>query len=185
MLQRYHHGCAVRERCHRTLGHRGLHRQDAHLRIGMLQWRRAMSYRLACEASDVIAAVAPVDFDCMVGGGCGTCNPKRPVTEIQFRGTGDTLVPIAGAQPNFERWGEINECTGAGGMIPTQTSYAKALYADRSAQISLLRVGRQDTVPVESSAGMKTLVGGEGFFAAADHFPLTGAVNDRINGQTI
>lgn len=72
----------------------------------------AMSYRLACEAADVIAAVAPVDFDCVVGGRCGSCNPGRPITQIQFRGTNDTLVDYAGAGPNFERWGEINECTG-------------------------------------------------------------------------
>lgn len=73
----------------------------------------AMSYRLACEASDLIAAVAPVDFDCVVGGGCGDCNPGRPVTEIQFRGTDDSLVPYSGAEPNFETWGEINECSGS------------------------------------------------------------------------
>jgi polyhydroxybutyrate depolymerase len=76
----------------------------------------AMSYRLACEAADVIAAVAPVDFDCVVGGGCGNCSPSRPITEVQFRGTNDTAVPYgganSGAQANFANWGEINACMG-------------------------------------------------------------------------
>jgi polyhydroxybutyrate depolymerase len=79
----------------------------------------AMSYRLACEAADVIAAIAPVDFDCVVGGQCGDCAPSRPITEVQFRGTNDQLVPyegngnfFLGAQGNLATWGEINACSG-------------------------------------------------------------------------
>jgi polyhydroxybutyrate depolymerase len=89
-----------------------------------------MSYKVACEAADVIAAVAPVDFDCVVGPdnvpSCGGCNPARPISEIQFRATGDFAVnyeggpaPIPqgmdfpGAQQNLSDWGEINSCTGA------------------------------------------------------------------------
>jgi polyhydroxybutyrate depolymerase len=71
-----------------------------------------MSYMLACNAADVIASVAPVDFDCVVGGRCMQCNPGRPVTEIQFRATMDQAVPYMGAVPNFQRWGQINMCTG-------------------------------------------------------------------------
>lgn len=88
-----------------------------------------MSYKVACEAADVIAAVAPVDFDCVVGPenvpSCGGCNPARPISEIQFRATGDFAVnynggpaPIPqgmdfpGARRNFEDWGAINMCTG-------------------------------------------------------------------------
>jgi polyhydroxybutyrate depolymerase len=82
----------------------------------------AMSYRLACEAADVIAAVAPVDFDCVVGGGCGSCLPSRPIAEIQFRGTNDSLVPFSGAEPNFERWGEINMCSGSPEPLPENSS---------------------------------------------------------------
>jgi polyhydroxybutyrate depolymerase len=89
-----------------------------------------MSYKVACEAADVIAAVAPVDFDCVVGPNnvpsCGGCNPARPISEIQFRATGDFAVnyeggpaPIPqgmdfpGAEQNLSDWGEINSCTGA------------------------------------------------------------------------
>jgi polyhydroxybutyrate depolymerase len=82
----------------------------------------AMSYRLACEAADVIAAIAPVDFDCVVGGRCGNCSPARPITEIQFRGTNDSAVPYSGAEPNFEKWGEINQCTGGPEALPENSS---------------------------------------------------------------
>ncbi len=82
----------------------------------------AMSYILACQASDVIAAVAPVDFDCVVGGRCSECKPGRPITEIQFRGTDDQLVPYSGAEPNFENWGEINACTGDAAPLSSHSS---------------------------------------------------------------
>jgi polyhydroxybutyrate depolymerase len=51
-----------------------------------------MSYRLACEASDLFAAIAPVS---------GTlnykrCAPSQPVSVIHFHGTDDTHLPYAG-----------------------------------------------------------------------------------------
>jgi polyhydroxybutyrate depolymerase len=78
-----------------------------------------MSYKLACEAADVIAAVAPVDFDCVDGAGCGDCSPARPISVVQFRGTNDQAVPyngngpFVGAQANLATWGELNLCTGS------------------------------------------------------------------------
>lgn len=78
-----------------------------------------MSYKLACEAADVIAGVAPVDFDCVDGRACAMCKPSRPITEVQFRGTSDQLVAyegsgaFMGAKQNFELWGGLNMCTGS------------------------------------------------------------------------
>ena len=88
-----------------------------------------MAYRVACDAADVIAAVAPVDFDCVMGpngeSSCASCSPSRPISEIQFRATNDSDVPYeggprpggttehAGAESNFAEWGEINQCTGS------------------------------------------------------------------------
>ena len=87
-----------------------------------------MSYKLACDAADVIAAVAPVDFDCVTAttgaAACGNCRPARPITEIQFRATGDQLVSYTGdnafpgAQQNLTTWGQINMCTGATQALP-------------------------------------------------------------------
>ena len=82
-----------------------------------------MSYKLACEAADIIAAVAPVDFDCVDGAGCGDCSPARPISVVQFRGTNDQAVPyngngpFVGAQANLATWGELNMCTGSPGPL--------------------------------------------------------------------
>ncbi|WP_437722825.1 alpha/beta hydrolase family esterase [Sorangium sp. So ce861] len=86
-----------------------------------------MAYHLACNAADVFAGVAPSAFD-LLAESEQPCQPARPVTEISFRGTADVLVPYeGGAQqaPNganitflgavgtFERWAELNQCTGS------------------------------------------------------------------------
>jgi len=51
-----------------------------------------LSYRLACDASDVFAAVAPVAGAVEVN----PCSPKRPVPILAIHGTGDTVVPFNG-----------------------------------------------------------------------------------------
>lgn len=53
-----------------------------------------MSYLLASELSDRIAAIAPV------GGPMGTetCNPKRPVSVIHFHGKDDEFAPFKGGK---------------------------------------------------------------------------------------
>jgi polyhydroxybutyrate depolymerase len=89
-----------------------------------------MAFRVACDAADVVAGVAPVDFDCVTSAdvnarSCGPeCSPPLPITEVQFRGTNDTAVPyegglrsggtttFPGAQETFASFGEINMCTG-------------------------------------------------------------------------
>jgi len=76
-----------------------------------------MSYRLACDAADVIAAVAPVDFRCVTGkdplANAGlvtaanntacTCTLPRPIAVVAYdEGQDNSVVPYAGAQtPNF------------------------------------------------------------------------------------
>jgi polyhydroxybutyrate depolymerase len=94
-----------------------------------------MAYKLACDAADVIAAVAPVDFDCITGPtsnpSCASCTPARPISETQFRGTSDVAVPynggstpvvaglmFPGAPSNFSTWGGINACTGTPAPLP-------------------------------------------------------------------
>lgn len=77
-----------------------------------------MSHRLACEASDVIAAIGPVSG--VLGLDAGACNPARPVPVIHFHGTEDPIVPyngggLASSMPvrqstNF--WIDRNDCDG-------------------------------------------------------------------------
>lgn len=77
-----------------------------------------MSYRLACQAADVIAAVAPVDFRCVTGtdplanaaevtatdNTACVCTLPRPIAVIAYdEGEDNTVVPYNGGQtPNFK-----------------------------------------------------------------------------------
>jgi polyhydroxybutyrate depolymerase len=86
-----------------------------------------MSYKLACDAADIIAAVAPAAFELMTEAEW-PCHPKRPITVISFNGTADFVVPYTGGDVNppnglmvtnhflgapatFKHWAELNGCT--------------------------------------------------------------------------
>jgi polyhydroxybutyrate depolymerase len=56
-----------------------------------------MSFRLACELSDKIAAVAPVE-----GAQNLDCRPAHPVSVIIFHGTSDHLVPFDGGSTPYQ-----------------------------------------------------------------------------------
>jgi polyhydroxybutyrate depolymerase len=86
-----------------------------------------MSHYLACHAADVFAAVAPAAFD-LLKENVDDCKPPRPISVISFRSTGDSVVsynggassvvqgmPLTflGAKATFEKWSQINQCTGA------------------------------------------------------------------------
>lgn len=58
-----------------------------------------LSHRLACEASDVIAAIAPVAG--VIGVPMESCTPGRAVPVIHFHGTSDLLVPYNGGSFGF------------------------------------------------------------------------------------
>ena len=65
-----------------------------------------MSYRLACELSDRIAAIASVT-------GLQAfypCSPSRPVPVMQFHGTADPVVPYAGVPTTIANWVNYNGC---------------------------------------------------------------------------
>lgn len=61
-----------------------------------------MSHRLACEASDVFAAVAPVSFTRNDSNPANprpyNCTPSRPVTVVEFHGTADDAVHYDGSK---------------------------------------------------------------------------------------
>ncbi len=84
-----------------------------------------MAYHLACNASDVVAAVAPAAFDLVEE---VSCRPSRPISVYMSRGRFDFIVPyrggsstpptgypldpitFLGAEGTFEEWGDINSC---------------------------------------------------------------------------
>ena len=91
-----------------------------------------MSYTLACNLAEKIAAIAPV----APSGTPDVCNPSRPVPVMHIHGTADTIAPynggaggeIFGAKPRqiqsaatvVSRWRQINGCSSA-----IQNSYQK------------------------------------------------------------
>ena len=90
----------------------------------------AMAHVLACEASDVFAAVAPfaspLPFDPL-----SECAPARPIPVLHFAGIDDALVPYSGCGPettpcasgasftrpsaaeSFAHWRSVNGCVSA------------------------------------------------------------------------
>lgn len=83
-----------------------------------------MSFRLACEAADVFAAVAPVAANLSSDLGPG-CKPSQPVSVAMLNGTDDPLVPWSGGQvglgaikrgmawsteQTLETWAKLDEC---------------------------------------------------------------------------
>lgn len=73
-----------------------------------------LTYRLACELSDRIAAFAAVAGVVVYS----PCKPARPVPILAFHGTHDTLVPFGGnpmmgfmsSDDNIRFWAKINNC---------------------------------------------------------------------------
>jgi polyhydroxybutyrate depolymerase len=78
-----------------------------------------LSLRLACEAADLVAAVAPGSGAIGTndsGGGTNAmsdfvaCEPTRAVSVLAFHGTEDTLVPYALHQPTIAHLAAANGC---------------------------------------------------------------------------
>lgn len=55
-----------------------------------------MSYRLACELSDRIAAIAPIASNLVLDQ--TECTPSRPISVMHFQGTADRVVPYNGGE---------------------------------------------------------------------------------------
>lgn len=76
-----------------------------------------LSHRLACEASDIIAAIAPVAG--VMGVPFDGCAPPRPVPVMHFHGTADAIVPYGGGgftsfpsvAATVDHWAARNGCT--------------------------------------------------------------------------
>ncbi len=75
-----------------------------------------LSHRLACEAAESVAAIAPVAG--VIGIPLAECNPSRPVPVLHFHGTLDSLVAYEGgamgpgAVDTVAAWSERDGCVG-------------------------------------------------------------------------
>jgi len=70
-----------------------------------------MSYRVACEMSDQVAAIAPVEGALNV-----ECHPPVPVSVLIFHGTADHLVPFNGGSTPFHLGGKRTDASVAQGV---------------------------------------------------------------------
>jgi polyhydroxybutyrate depolymerase len=69
-----------------------------------------MVYRLACQRSDLVAAVAPISGD-MAAAVAGNCRPGLPVSIIAMHGTDDSIVPFGSSQHNdIQTWVRRDGC---------------------------------------------------------------------------
>jgi polyhydroxybutyrate depolymerase len=78
-----------------------------------------MSYRLACEAADIFAAVAPsagaVGIN-DIGGGTNpdsdftSCKPSRPISVLEIHGTEDPLIPYSLQKPSLALIAQSDGC---------------------------------------------------------------------------
>lgn len=74
-----------------------------------------MSYKLACDLSERITAVASVTGSMAVGS-FASCNPSNPTPIMQIHGTADPTVPyngnaqIAGVESVVDFWVDFNNC---------------------------------------------------------------------------
>lgn len=68
----------------------------------------AMTYRLACEAADIFAAVAPVCGGMFMS--VSPCNPSRAIPVMGIRSTGDPTVTIDSADDDVDEWLSNDQC---------------------------------------------------------------------------
>ena len=135
-----------------------------------------MTYRLACELSDQITAVAPVAGNLVKG---YDCKPANPVALLAINGTDDPLVPYNGGTVANDRgevistedtmtfWATNNGCTGDPSeealpdSDPNDSSRAyKRTYPACSAPLILYRIqGGGHTWPGGSQYAPKRLIG--------------------------
>jgi len=85
-----------------------------------------MSQWLACDAADLIAAIAPAS-----GPNLNDCKPSRPITVVNYRGKQDTEVLYNGgmsmpgghvwpsAMADFTKWRNLDQCTDDPVPMPT------------------------------------------------------------------
>jgi polyhydroxybutyrate depolymerase len=85
-----------------------------------------ISHRLACEAADLVAAVAPVS----AVNGMPVCAPSRPVPVLMFNGTEDTLVSYDLVAPTFSDWGQRDNCVGGPSAGPTIGAASSETFAE-------------------------------------------------------
>lgn len=83
-----------------------------------------MSYRMACELADQIAAIAPLAGS--MWGDAAQCDPSAPVSVLDLQGTADTSVPFEGESgapgqvERLARWRALDGCADTPGAVESK-----------------------------------------------------------------
>jgi len=129
-----------------------------------------MSYTLACQLSNRIAAIASVTGT-MVTPNLNACNAQHPTPVMQIHGTADPTVPYLGNPQGFvgvvdlvEYWADFNNCN----PTPTQTAVPNTDLTDGCTADHFVYSGGDAGSTVEFyriNAGGHTWPGSNPFFA--------------------
>lgn len=105
-----------------------------------------MAYRLACELSERIAAIAPVSASMSMA----SCNPVRPVPVISFHSYLDSNVPHDGGQGDgasnhhnppqdsvMNAWGQLNNCQNENDTLVQSNDYLHVQWNECDCQSSV------------------------------------------------
>ncbi len=65
-----------------------------------------LTHRLACEASDLVAAVAPIAGGLFLQ----DCRPSRPVSVLAINGTADEVMAFSIAESSYRSWQLFDQC---------------------------------------------------------------------------
>jgi polyhydroxybutyrate depolymerase len=94
-----------------------------------------LSYRLACEADDLVRAVIPV-AGCLMGVIAESCAPTRPVPLLEIHGTDDPITLWGGDPDGDDGWGVYLGAEASVGHFVDHyghTDYAEEAVPDREA----------------------------------------------------
>lgn len=102
-----------------------------------------MSYRMACDRSDMVAAIASLAGATWEDN--TKCNPSEPVSVLQIHGTADDIIQFdggallgndyPGARETVASWSANNGCTGPASELPTQRDLDVTIEGDEATTI--------------------------------------------------
>lgn len=127
-----------------------------------------MSYRMACERSDIIAAIAPLAGN--ASSQPASCTPERHVSVLHLHGTDDATVPFAsgssGAVASTMQWAQKNGCE-------TTRTPGPRLDLERNLDGAETHTETHDGCPQDGAVEQWTIEGGS-------HIPVFGTTFTQI-----
>jgi polyhydroxybutyrate depolymerase len=142
-----------------------------------------MSYRLACEASDLFVAVAPsagAIGTAAIGGGTGTttdmktCAPTHKVSVLDIHGTSDPLIPYSLQKPTLATFQASDTCS---------ATTAPATVEPSGGDTTCVTFAGCPTCPNVEVTGCSIMGGGHCWFGSSDCGTGGGAIGMAVVGN--